>query len=553
MALDSRYKPTKVLGEGGFGKTYLAEDLRQFNEPCVIKQLRYQGHGTAANAKIKELFVKEAKLLQSLGHHSQIPALLAYIAVGEQLYWVQQFVNGQNLAQELRQGGRYGESRLRQFLLEMLLILEFVHQQGVIHRDLKPANIMRRSANNELVLIDFGLSRQLSSQLYTVYGTVVGTPGYAAPEQMEPDGKVTPASDLYSLGATCFELLTQMHPSKMRGENWKTHVNPPLSPTMSRVMGKLLKLEANRRYQSATEVLRDLQPQVSKTRRQVLDWGTKIATGLVTGAILKLIWDFLIPQVTRTSPPKAFQARPSTPTPKPAQNFSEALGNGVNLEMVSIPGGRFLMGSPASEKDRDDDEGPQHEVNVPPFYMGQYEVTQAQYGAIMGQNPSRFKGADRPVESVTWDDAQAFCQKLSAKTGKNYRLPSEAEWEYACRAGTTTAYSFGNDAAVLGEYAWFYGNSKNQPHPVGQKKPNAFGLYDMHGNVWEWCEDIYRDSYKGAPTDGSAWVGQNAGDRVCRGGSWINSPGLCRSALRDRNARGNRLYNLGFRVADLSG
>jgi len=186
---------------------------------------------------------------------------------------------------------------------------------------------------------------------------------------------------------------------------------------------------------------------------------------------------------------------------------TEDLGNGVTLEMVFIPAGTFMMGSSASEQDRSSNEGPQHQVTIEEgFYMGKYPVTQAQYEAVMGNNPSHRKGKHRPVENVSWDEAVAFCKKLSERTGKTYRLPSEAEWEYSCRAGTTTPYYFGE---VI-KSQWANCRSENQYEyeqrtEVGCFPPNAFGLYDMHGNVWEWCADPYYDNYEGAPSDGSVW------------------------------------------------
>jgi formylglycine-generating enzyme required for sulfatase activity len=180
-----------------------------------------------------------------------------------------------------------------------------------------------------------------------------------------------------------------------------------------------------------------------------------------------------------------------------------------------------------------------------PFYMGKYEVTQAQWRAAMGSNPSQFKGDDLPVENVSWNDAKEFCRKLSQMTGREYRLPTEAEWEYACRAGTTGAY-----AGDLDAMAWYDKNSGGKTHPVGQKQPNAFGLYDMHGNVWEWCEDDWHNSYNGAPNDGRAWVDISARGsyRVFRGGGWNSYAVSCRSAYRNCWAPGDRGSRLGFRL-----
>jgi len=262
---------------------------------------------------------------------------------------------------------------------------------------------------------------------------------------------------------------------------------------------------------------------------------------VIAGAI------YLAPKMMREQPTSTPRSATSPPLPDLGSAITENL-NGVKLEMIHVPGGSFIRGSPESEMGRNKNEGPQHEVTVPSFYIGKYEVTQAQWKAVMGSNPSNFKGDDLPVESVSWNDAKAFCDKLGRMTGKTYRLPSEAEWEYACRARTVGAY-----AGDLNAMAWYDNNSSGSTHPVGQKQPNAFGLYDMHGNVWEWCEDVWHDSYGGQhsnpPTDGSAWtVGGEQDKRVLRGGSWNFNDWLCRSAYRILYAPGDRFIDIGLRV-----
>jgi formylglycine-generating enzyme required for sulfatase activity len=231
--------------------------------------------------------------------------------------------------------------------------------------------------------------------------------------------------------------------------------------------------------------------------------------------------------------------------------------------MVAIPEGTFLMGSPQDEKDSYDDERPQHEVNVPTFFMGKYPITQTQWRAIaatakididLETNPSEFKGDELPVESVNWYQATEFCKRLSRETKREYRLPSEAEWEYACRAGTTTPFYFGE--TITGELANYNTNKtyveeyRNETTPVGQFPPNAFGLYDMYGNVWEWCADTWHDNYDGAPTDGSAWIENGDDNRSpLRGGAWYTFPYRCRSAHRNIDARRySRSFLYGFRV-----
>jgi formylglycine-generating enzyme required for sulfatase activity len=217
----------------------------------------------------------------------------------------------------------------------------------------------------------------------------------------------------------------------------------------------------------------------------------------------------------------------------------------VKLEMIKIPAGSFMMGS--NERD---DEKPIHRVTLKEFYLGKYPVTQEQWQAVMGNNPSYFGGRlQNPVEYVSWDDCQEFCRRLSKLTGKTYRLPSEAEWEYACRAGTNTRYSFGSDPAELGEYAWYSDNSSKTTHPVGKKKPNLWGLYDIHGNVWEWCEDGWYQNYMEGPINGAAWVNNYSQIRVVRGGSWKNAPRFCYSANRSNDYLSLRSNSRGFRLA----
>jgi formylglycine-generating enzyme required for sulfatase activity len=226
--------------------------------------------------------------------------------------------------------------------------------------------------------------------------------------------------------------------------------------------------------------------------------------------------------------------------------------NSIGMGFVRIPAGEFMMGCEGNNNCGFDDE-PQHRVKISqPFYLGKYEVTQGEWEAVMGNNPSRFKGRGNPVENVSWNDVQMFIQRLSAKEGKKYRLPTEAEWEYAARAGTTSQYSFGDDAGRAGQYAW-YGKDSGSTHPVGQKQPNPWGLYDMHGNVWEWVQDWYDSSYY-AQSPANDPGGPSGGDkRVLRGGGWFYSAGFLQSALRFYGTPDGRDEGSGFRLALSSG
>src|SRR4028119_116143 len=415
--LRNRFRTIELLGQGGFGRTYLAEDIDRLNQRCVVKQLAPNLQGTWAINKAVELFQQEARQLQQLGQHPQIPSLDAYFEQDKYLYLVQQFVDGDNLLNLFQNQGIWQENQVKQLLLELLPVLKFIHEQKIIHRDIKPENIMRRRSDGMLMLIDFGVSKQLSGTVMSKLGTQIGTPGYAPFEQMK-GGEAYAASDLFSLGATAFHLMTGVHPDDLWTEhgyswtgNWQQHLKSPIDKQLELILSKLLAKDIQQRYQSAEEVLIDFQQQstpnfIPTLKRFDFDTVTVDVRGNITNR----------------------QRRE-------AQFISEDLGSGVILDMVAIPGGRFVMGSPNTEAGRSTYEGPQLTVNISPFFMGKYPITQEQWEVVMGNNPSHIKGLKRPVEQVSWNNALEFCQKISQKTGKIYRLPSEAEWEYACRAG----------------------------------------------------------------------------------------------------------------------
>jgi formylglycine-generating enzyme required for sulfatase activity len=257
-----------------------------------------------------------------------------------------------------------------------------------------------------------------------------------------------------------------------------------------------------------------------------------------------------------SGPAKQPSTSPATrPAGEPATQLTLDLGNKVTLKLALIPAGKFMMGSPKDEKDRSRDEGPQREVTISkPFYMGVYPVTQEQFQQVMGKNPANFRGPANPVEQLGWGDAAGFCEALSQQTGMTASLPTEAQWEYACRAGGTTRYGFGDDDAKLGDYAWYTENSSDnikwvgrKSHSVGSKKPNDWGLYDMHGNVCQWCADWY-GPYADAKTVDPQ--GPDSGkERILRGGCWGSAAKGCRCAARGKGDPfnyGNDAY--GFRI-----
>ncbi|MBE9200697.1 SUMF1/EgtB/PvdO family nonheme iron enzyme [Nodularia sp. LEGE 06071] len=588
LVLTERYIPRSILGQGGFGRTFLATDQYKPSQPyCVIKQFLPQAQGTDTIEKASQLFAQEAQRLEELGKHPQIPELMAYFIVDNRQYLVQEFVQGNTLQAELDNNGVFSEKLIRELLLEILQILEFVHSKQVIHRDIKPENIIRRSNDNKLFLVDFGAAKVVKQQQRTATGTIIGSAEYCAPEQSM--GKPFFISDLYSLGVTCLHLLTGISPfdlySTLEGEwVWRDYLNGNVvSDELGKILEKLAHPIAKHRFQSVAEVKQQVERKSSKPPSL-----TSIQTPPPSPP--KIQTPPPSPPKIQTTPPpppriqiQSFDFETATITGSKgflgigksyeikrsrgrAEFFTENLGNGVVLDMVKIPGGTFLMGSPENEPERDEDESPQHSVTIQPFFMGKFTVTQAQWAAVaafdkvridLNPDPSHFKGANRPVESVSWDDAVEFCARLSQRAGKTYRLSTEAEWEYACRAGTTTPFYFGETITTdLANYngKFTYGSApkgeyREQTTEVGKFPANPFGLYDMCGNLWEWCQDEYHQNYNNAPAEGRPWLGRNGNSlRLLRGGSWNLFPENCRSAGRIDIYCGSRGYDNGFRV-----
>jgi formylglycine-generating enzyme required for sulfatase activity/predicted Ser/Thr protein kinase len=741
MLLGGRYEIIEVLGTGGFGITYKATDTQKPSKPiCVVKELLPQHH---LNTRVANFFEKEARILEVLGTHSQIPHLLAYFEENQKFYIVQEFIQGRCLDKEILRGKRLSEGYVIKLLQDVLEVLAFVHQQAVIHRDIKPPNLIRRQQDGKVCLIDFGIVKEMASQIVNSHGNmqssiVAGTSGYMPTEQAR--GKTVFQSDIYALGVTAIQALTGLPPQNIEenpetGElEWKQEVQ--LSDNLAAVLTKMVRRHYSLRYANAQAALEDLKKLTSSvslaipappvivnsprdiyfqeaTRQAQQSKGNvsvvalrileakRIELGLselearkIRAEVLQLyresqrqqqefyqqqesklkeyeqvlkaavnqqypfsptmikdLQDFRqylglknedssviekrvltskkveyerrrqeAKKINQTQQPVSIkEEKPKTDNQEKQQKladklsdssqsssslktnlfefetaqliskpkfmgigttweiqrsikqsalFLEELENGIILELVAIPSGTFLMGSPENELESTDRGSPQHQVTIKPFFMGKFTVTQAQWKAVsslpkvkidLNPDPSHFKGANRPAEQISWYEAQEFCARLSRKTGKLYRLPSEAEWEYACRAGTTTPFNFGatistNLANYNGEYVYSNGSkgvNRKETTNVGTFPANAFGLHDMHGNVWEWCEDGWYDNYIGAPIDGSARLSgsNNHPRRLLRGGSWSYRPVYCRSAYRVNYVATCKDFNHGFRVA----
>jgi formylglycine-generating enzyme required for sulfatase activity len=356
-------------------------------------------------------------------------------------------------------------------------------------------------------------------------GNIAGTVQYMSPQQQAGE-EADPRDDLYAVGVIACELLTGSRPQAVGVTKMLERAGAEIA--FAPLLEKALEQDRDDRYPSAAEM------------REALDrFGAPPASG---------------GQSAQSQPPTALRGSMGAPAPFPhcaASPDLPAVGFvwthiGTGMKFAYIPAGEFVMGSPADEIGRDSNET-RHRVKLTrAFMMTTTPVTQSQWKAVMGENPSFFKADDLPVENVSWDDAVAYCQMLCEQEGKQYRLPTEAEWEYACRAGTTTAYYTGDGEAALDVAGWYHANSEERTQPVGQKKSNAWGLCDVHGNVWQWCNDCFADYPAGdvsdpkGPPEGSS--------RVLRGGAWVSSPHFCRSANRGWNSPHTRHYRLGFRV-----
>ena len=551
VLLQQRYRVQCQLGRGGFGVTYEINEVRT-NQAKVLKVLINN------DPKAVELFKQEADVLSQL-HHSGIPnveldAYFEYYPYNSQNpihCLVMEKVVGEDLEKYMQKRGLrpINQTTAIEWLKDLIIILEQVHNKDFFHRDIKPSNIMLRSEKAELVLIDFGTVRKVTSTVFKQQGGVTGiiSAGYTPSEQINHNA--VPQSDFFALGRTFVYLLTGKEPldpiiydSYNERLNWRNH-----APQISSMLADLLDDMMQRLYKDRPQNTQVILQRIAAIEKALKPQRPKPQAPIPSNNLKTFSFEV----VTTDARGNITNRRNAS-----AKYFTEDLGNGVTLDMVEIPGGTFIMGSPKSEAKRGSNEGPQHQVTVPSFYMGKYELTQVQYEAIIGTNPSNFKGDNRPVERVSWNNAVEFCKKLSQKTGKKYRLPSEAEWEYACRAGTTTPFYFGE--SITPDLVNYDGNHtyasapkgkyRQQTTDVGTFPPNSFGLYDMHGNVWEWCQDEWHDNYIDAPKDSSVWTSQSDIIKVLRGGSWYNNPWNCRSAYRYYGSLGFNSNGFGFRV-----
>jgi formylglycine-generating enzyme required for sulfatase activity len=596
------YRIERVLGQGGFGITYLATDLslerlvavKEFFPKDFCDRDASTSHVTLGTKgseefilKMKTKFLKEARNIAKLNH----PGIIKIHAAFEEnntAYYVMEYIDGGSLSEKVKSGGPLSEVKALEYIRKIGQALEYVHARKINHLDVKPANVMVRQEDDEPVLIDFGLSKQYDSEGNQTSTTPTGiSHGYAPIEQYNAGGvkEFSPQADVYSLGATLYYLLSGVVPPQATMLIADSLTFPQIiSPYLVSVISKAMSPNKNARYATVQAFLEDLSATSSKRNvdmgeeKQDSDESTKInegaqkkeepsvqpepvkvptlktqryvlrpqpqpkknLVGILIGvlAVIALVVIVLVSKIGGSNQTAGVNSDGRNDVSVQVADGTSYTVSGVTFEMIDVEGGNFNMGGNDSEAY--DYEKPVHSEYVSSFQIGKTEVTQALWKAVMGNNPSYFKGDNLPVENVSWNDCKDFIRKLNSMTGKNFRLPTEAEWEYAARGGNRSrGYKYSGSNSI-GEVAWYGNNSSNTTHAVATKAPNELGIYDMSGNVWEWTSDLWSDNYNSS---------RSGSRRVSRGGSWINDARFCRVSCRGYGGPTLSFSSLGFRLA----
>ena len=585
--LAGRYRVVRQLGQGGMGSVWLAEDTKLDGFKVAIKMLP----SVLVNNKRAYQQVKAEALVSLKLSHPNIATVRAFEEESGSPFLVMDYIDGQTLDDYLAEKGKLTEEETVKLLKPVAAALDYAHTQGVVHRDVKPGNIMIRKDGTPFVL-DFGIAREIQETMTRVTGKLSsGTLMYMSPEQLH-GAAPKPAQDIYSFAAMAYECLKGEPPfSRGQIEYQIEHDTPAALDNEFSIAGGVmvgLAKQANVRPTTCVAVLA-VGACVSRDRADagVDASGTQMGSpgdseyARIHEEIKRYEGILAQKEAERKAAEEARQRQLELQNAKErleklrrqvekeTSDFNAGdvqvieLPGGAKMEMVWCPPGSFLMGCPVSEGGHIND-GIQHQVTLTHgFWIGRYEVTQRQWVSVMGKireekvffgliernvdiNRSRFAGADRPVENVSWDDCQRFIEKINATGDVTASLPTEAQWEYACRAGTPES-----SEDELGSKAWYEDNSCEATHSVGQKKPNAWGLYDMLGNVWEWCSDWYEDYPRGGVTDPTGPV--SGSYRVCRGGGWSSFSRACHSSFRNWCWPGVRDSSRGFRIICFAG
>ena len=550
---NGKYRIEAYLASGGFGNTYVATDLA-FDERVAVKELFVKGicgrNASTGEVSVslsenrisfdahREKFRKEARRIRKLNSR-HVVKVRDLFDDNDTSYYVMDFIDGESLSARLHRELRpLTESEVCSLLPQVLDGLQTLHAERIWHLDLKPANIMV-DREGTVVLIDLGASKQLQTAdgvSVSTSSAMAYTQGYAPPEQMDQHfERFGPWTDLYALGATLFHLLTLQRPpsaSDILDDADAALAMPGVSSRMQQLVRWLMTPGRNGRPQSVDFV------------RDFLNNGMEVAQEVTQ-----------MKNSGRNHQPIMSQDEETLLRGEQAARSQSAVKRLID-DMVFVAGGTFLMGATIEQLgDAAKDETPTHQVTLDSFYICKYQVTQSLWEEVMGHNPSYFKGENLPVENVSWNECQDFILRLNAMSGKNFRLPTEAEWEFAARGGNNSRgykYAGSNN---LNEVAWYGDNSGKQTHPVGTKSPNELGLYDMSGNVWEWCQDWY-GGYSNIPQKNPK--GPNGGKsgffrsifsyRVLRGGSWDSLAWSCRLSFRNLGSPGHRGSYYGLRL-----
>ena len=557
VLFDEKYRLVKKLGQGGYSEVWLATD----EKTRLNVALKIYVAGSGLDESGMRTFMDEFSLVFNLNHSNLLrPAY--YGEVKGVPYLVLSYCE-QGSAKSFI--GRMKEEQVWRFIRDVASGLRYLHSctPEIIHQDIKPENILI-SADGTFMITDFGVSSKVRQTLRKSMPNASfsgGTTAFMSPERFGEDKRPIKASDIWALGATIYEIICEDTPF---GDNGG--LTQKVGAEIPKVYG-----EYSDKLKKTVRLCLSLNPWDRPTSDQLVDLAEKELRGasdvkptevISNKRMVMLLWTILgiaIFIIIGSYTVSVFQGGKSSEQQEnidqvvDTSRISSSLGsesfhetvNGVTFEMVPVNGGSFMMGS----DDGHADEKPTHRVTVSDFYIGKTEVTQALWKAVMGDNPSNFRGDNLPVESISWDDAQQFIEKLNRLTGKKYRLPTEAEWEYAAGGGSTnrTKWSGTDDESSVTNYAWYGSNSGDQTHEVASKLPNSLGLYDMSGNVWEWCNDWYGSF---SSNDQVNPKGASSGSyRVIRGGSWDYFLSYCRVAYRNRSGPDFRYNFLGFRLS----
>lgn len=575
---DARYRLLRRAGTGGFADVWKAEDSKRNDKVVALKiYSRLDEDG------IKEM-AKEYDETEDIRHVNLLTAN-HFATIGNIPYLVMSYCDGGNL---LRRAGKMSDAELRHMLRDVCNGLAYLHAEGIVHQDIKPENILYDSRHDRYLLSDFGISSKtrtrLSKSVNMANASITLTKAYAPPEKFSsnpadrlPDTK----GDVFSLGITLYEMATGMLPFEQpvntgdrmqeKQGNVQIYFDNITDPLLRTVVESCLKYRKEDRpavgdvLMMLDRVSSESQPAVGdaesgKVRRPTVrvkvaesrqppKQAKPIASAIATPK-LKRKWIFIAGASAVVLLALAL-LRPVSSTELSFSGDSLKFSSGLSrqkYEMVKVGGDTFGMGCLSeSVDDCFTQEMPNHAVYVDEFYIGKTEVTQALWESVMGSNPSLFRGDELPVDNVSYDDVLEFVRKLNVLTGKTFRLPTEAEWEYAACGGHKTMLRKYSGSDNVGDVAWYTANSNRRTHPVAQKQPNELGLYDMSGNVSEWCSDWY-GSYEYAP--GNNPQGPSTGNhRVVRGGCWKYEPRLCRVRYRSSEKPDVRGTLYGFRLA----